>query len=149
MHGFDVVRGRVGGSNREATVTGEELGDALDLIEFREEIGWPPDRGPVMTEQPSPDELAEAERHLRVHLERAQGAEAFFLEPVRIVMAEYDRLKVENTELRELLAIRDEQVEENNAIIEAAYRVAASWSPHSTEEFDGDLVAALVREVQQ
>jgi hypothetical protein len=90
MSSYDRARRQQVDPNK--VLTGEELGDALDLIEFREEIGWPPDRGPAMTE-PSPDELAEAERHLRVHLERAQGAEAFFLEPVRIVMAEYDRLK--------------------------------------------------------
>lgn len=94
---------------------------------------------------PSPDDLAEAERHMRQISDKGDK----FARWMKLVMAEYDRLKAENADLRELLAIRDEQVEENNAIIEAAYRVAASWSPHSTEEFDGDLVAALVREVQQ
>lgn len=90
------------------------------------------------------DELAEAERWCRSEVFGTQRSHV-----LKTLLAEYDRLKVENAELRELLAIRDEQVEENKAIIEAAYRVAASWSPHSTEEFDGDLVAALVREVQR
>lgn len=94
-----------------------------------------------------PDPLPESEREVRAYA--AESGDVVLRRHLTAVLAELDRVRAENAELRELLAIRDEQVEENKAIIEAAYRVAASWSPHSTEEFDGDLVAALVREVQR
>lgn len=93
-----------------------------------------------ITGKVGPMTLPEAELIVRTPRHRHTMSEQEYA--ASLVMAEYDRRG-------ELLAVRDEQVEENKAIIEAAYRVAASWSPHSTEEFDGDLVAALVREVQR
>jgi hypothetical protein len=80
---------------------GEELGDALDLIEFREEIGWPPDRGPAMAEQPSPDELAEAERYVREYINACVGGQT--LRELRKVMAEFDRLRLVEQAAREYM----------------------------------------------
>lgn len=59
-----------------------------------------------------------------------------------VVMAELDRV-------REELAVRNAELDEHNAILEAARAVADSWSPHSMEEVAMDLVEALVREVRR
>jgi hypothetical protein len=136
------------GSRREGEIYGCEHGKKAWMWQLTADIGEWIDL-PRPADQPEPHTLAEARRRFRLFLDYGCDCNHFPEDEMELVLAEYDRLRAENAELRELLAIRDEQVEENNAIIEAAYRVAASWSPHSTEEFDGDLVAALVREVQR
>jgi hypothetical protein len=155
-------------------LTGEELGDALDLIEFREEIGWPPDRGPAMSERPLGRctvcalmiplrDNGEIETHyrnigqcrgtgqppdLRTDLERAEGWWREYVAPgstethLGVLLAEYDRRG-------ELLAAREAELDELEAIVKAAFRLAESYDPHSVDEVDGDLLAALVREVRR
>jgi hypothetical protein len=87
------------------------------------------------------DELAEAEAYAR-HVAT--------LNPwAGVVMAELDRVREELREEREQDEDWDEWMEQHEAILEAARAVADSWSPHSIEEVDLDLVEALVREVRR
>jgi hypothetical protein len=61
---------------------------------------------------------------------------------LQYLLAEYDRRG-------ELLTVRDAELNEREAIVQAAFRLAESYDPHSVDEVDGDLLAALIREVRR
>lgn len=95
-----------------------------------------------MTDQPETHTLAEAERRLKSCVTAGKGYAMVKVLELRAVMQEYDRRG-------ELLAARDAELDDLEAIVRAAFRLAESYDPHSTDEVDGDLLAALIREVRR